>query len=109
MVRLNLEATGRFIVKIENDPTNAVRAAIIFRPDLILLDVIMPKMEGSDVLCQLRDDPATQKIPVVFLTATVRGSEVTEEEGLIGGHYFIAKPCTVENLISVIDANVPSA
>ncbi len=60
-------------------------------PDLILLDIIMPRMTGHQVLKQLKNDPLTQKIPVVFLTALTSESE--EEEGLLMGAVdYITKP-----------------
>ena len=62
-------------------------------PDLILLDVMMPEMDGYAVLQQLQDDPKTQQIPVVFLTALASASE--EERGLAAGAAdYITKPIT---------------
>jgi len=102
MVKLNLETTGRYEVMIENDSQQAVATAAAYQPDLILLDIIMP-VEGPDVLCQLRKSEALQDVPVVFLTATVRREEVAHENGHIGGHPFLAKPGTVDELITCID------
>ncbi|HSA31476.1 MAG TPA: response regulator [Candidatus Omnitrophota bacterium] len=106
MVKLNLEDTGRFLVRIENDSTRAFETALGYRPELILLDIIMPEMEGPDVLCQLRENEQTAQIPIIFLTATVRKSEVNQEDGFISGYPFLAKPCTVEELIQAIDQNI---
>jgi len=106
MVKLNLEDTGRFLVRIENDSTQAFETALGYRPHLILLDIIMPEMEGPDVLVELRSNEQTSKIPIIFLTATVRKSEVNEKRGFISGYPFLAKPCTVKELISTIDQNV---
>lgn len=106
MVKLNLEDTGRFFVRIENDPTQAFETALGYRPHLILLDIIMPEMEGPDVLVKLRNNEQTAKIPIIFLTATVRKSEVYEERGFISGYPFLAKPCTVLELITAIDQNI---
>ncbi len=106
MVKLNLEDTGRFNVRIENDPTRAFQTALGYRPQLILLDIIMPEMEGPDVLCQLRENEQIAHIPIIFLTATVRKSEVNQESGFISGYPFLAKPCTVEELIEAIDQNL---
>lgn len=106
MVKLNLEDTGRFLVRIENDSTQAFETALAYRPHLILLDIIMPEMEGPDVLVELRANEQTANIPIIFLTATVRKSEVNEESGFISGYPFLAKPCTVEELINAIDQNV---
>ncbi len=52
MVKLNLEANGNYDVKIQNNPLEALQTAVEFKPDVILLDVIMPDMEGPDVVYQ---------------------------------------------------------
>ena len=106
MVKLNLEATGRFVVKIENDPRTALQLAVSFFPDLILLDIIMPDIEGPDVIAMFREDPVLRDVPVIFLTATIRKNEAHEQDGLIGGRSFLAKPCSVNELVSAIDAHL---
>ncbi|MCK5214174.1 MAG: response regulator [Candidatus Omnitrophica bacterium] len=102
MVKLNLEATGYYQVKIENRGTHALSTALKYKPDLILLDVIMPELEGPDVVNQLKRDPDLQDVPVVFLTATVTKEEVDVQGGFIGGHAFIAKPSSLEKLINCV-------
>ena len=54
-----------------------------FDPDIILLDIIMPRMPGGNVAAQLSEDPQLKDIPVVFLTAAVRRHQVEEHEGQI--------------------------
>src|SRR6185503_7898156 len=71
MVKLNLEKTGEFEVRVENKANYAVSTAREFRPDLILLDVIMPAMDGGDVSNQIKRDRTLRDIPLIFLTATV--------------------------------------
>jgi len=106
MVKLNLESTNRYDVKIEIDSSNALMAARQYLPDLILLDVIMAKMEGPDVASAIRKDPALKEIPTVFLTATVTEKEVDEGNGMIGGHPFVAKPSSLETLLDAIEKNI---
>lgn len=106
MVKLNLEETGRFEVKIENDPRLAIQSALSFLPDLILLDIIMPDIEGPDVMAMFREEPLLRNVPIIFLTATIRKDEAQEGDGLIGGHLFLAKPCSVEDLISAIESQL---
>ena len=106
MVRLNLEETGRFAVRIENNPYNAVQSALAFLPDLILLDIIMPDIEGPDIVVLFREEPLLHNIPIIFLTATVRKDETAQDGGLIGGHVFIAKPCAVNDLLYAIDSQI---
>ena len=101
-VKLNLEKTKEFDVLTASDPENGINIAKTARPDLILLDIMMPKMGGDDVASSLLDDPKTKDIPIIFLTALVRKNEEQEGEGEIGGRNYIAKPVTASELISRI-------
>ena len=107
MVKLNLEATGAYQVLVENNSSAAFFAALEYRPDIILLDIIMPEPEGPDVLFQLRNDPQLKSIPVIFLTATVRRKE-TKEGPPSNDYVFLAKPCTLRELIATIEAQIQS-
>ncbi|MFH2146227.1 MAG: response regulator [Candidatus Omnitrophota bacterium] len=104
LVKLNLETKGSFTVRTESKGLNAVAAAKEFKPDMILLDIIMPDMSGGDVAFELEHDEVTKDIPIVFLTAAVKSEEVNSaEDGMIGGHTFIAKPTTVDVLLDCIE------
>jgi CheY-like chemotaxis protein len=102
MVKLNLEATGEYDVVVENRGVTAMERILAYRPDLVLLDVILPDMEGPDIVRQIRDHSQTRQLPVIFLTATVTKQEVQEQHGYIGGHRFLAKPGTVHELMDSI-------
>jgi len=106
LLRLNLEQTGRYEVREENLGAKVHDAAAEFRPDLILLDVMMPDMDGGDVAASLKEDPALRKIPVVFLTAAVKKEELGAPDGKIGGRTYIAKPLNVQGVISVIERTI---
>ena len=106
MVRLNLEKTGSFEVREENKATSGVSAAREFKPDLILLDVIMPSMDGGDIAAQIQNDRHLKGTPIVFLTATVSTREAGTGGLNSGGALFLAKPVSVENLINCINENV---
>lgn len=106
MVKLNLEERGEYVVKTENNSNNAFAAAKEFKPDLILLDIIMPGMDGGDVASELKTDNTLKGIPVVFLTAIIKENEIDSQDGFIGGHPFIAKPISVEELIKCIEKNI---
>ena len=97
-----LERTGGYEVREENEATNSVDAAKEFMPDLILLDVGMPHMDGGEVAFRIESDEELKYIPIVFLTAMIR----KEEEGIIGGRPFVAKPVTREQLIDTIEKNI---
>ena len=103
LLKLTLEKTGRFIVQEENDGTKAWLAAREFKPDIIFLDVVMPKIDGGDVAKQITTDPLLEHVPIIFLTAIV-----SEKEGgnLIGGFPFIAKPVSLQAIVACIDKHL---
>lgn len=105
-VKMNLELTGKYIVRVENKGLLGLKAAKEFKPDLILLDIMMPDMDGSEVAEQLNEEDSCKNIPVVFLTALVTKKETNESFSDIGGHPFIAKPVNLKNLISCIEQNI---
>lgn len=105
-VKLNLELTSKYVVRVENKGSRGLEAAKSFKPDLILLDVMMPDMDGSEVAAQLKEEEICKNIPVVFLTAIVTKQEIYEKGSDIGGHPFIAKPINLTNLISSIEQNI---
>ena len=106
MVKLNLEKAGDFEVRIENRAAGALAAARDFRPDLILLDVIMPSMDGGDVQNQMKRDRTLRDTPIIFLTATLSKREAGEGGLNSGGELFLAKPVTVENLVACINERI---
>jgi DNA-binding response OmpR family regulator len=106
MVKLNLEKTGQFEVREENKATYAVAAAREFKPDLIILDVIMPNLDGGDIFGQLQNDRHLKGTPVIFLTATVSPREAGVKGFNSGGALFLAKPVTLENLMACIQEHI---
>ena len=107
LLRMTLEQTGKYEVRAENDSKQVLAAAQEFRPDLIVLDVIMPEMDGGDVAAALKADPLLSGVPIVFLTATVRKSEVDARGGVLGGYPFLAKPASTEAIVQFIDKHLP--
>lgn len=106
MIKLNLDQTGRYEVRTENLGRNAIAAAREFGPDLILLDVMMPGMAGSEIAEQLQADPELRAIKFIFLTAVVTRWEEQKTNGQIGGHTFIAKPISADDLCLVIEEHL---
>jgi len=106
VVRLNLEATGNYEVREVNEGQAALAAAREFKPHLILLDVVMPDVDGGDVARALQQDPQLQRIPVVFLTAVVHRQEAGPSGLHSGGAVFLAKPISSDNLIRCIEENL---
>jgi CheY-like chemotaxis protein len=100
-----LEKTGRYVVGEENDPTKAHQTARELKPDLILLDIVMPETDGGEVAARIHSDPVLHRIPIVFLTALVTKAE--GRSGLnIHGHPFLAKPITLAELVERIEENL---
>ncbi len=76
IARLALEAVGGFTVNICSNGIEALESVVAFAPDLILLDVMMPGMDGPSTLQALRQIPQTVQTPVIFMTAKVQNHEV---------------------------------
>jgi CheY-like chemotaxis protein len=103
LLKLNLEETGQYEVRVENWAEDALQAAREFQPHLILLDIIMPRLPGGNVAAQIKEDPQLKKTPIVFLTAAVRRHQVEENEGIICDHPCLAKPSSAEEVIAAIE------
>jgi two-component system, OmpR family, response regulator len=103
MLKRNLEATNRYDVRAENSSANAVAAAREFLPDLILLDVMMPGMDGGEVAAKLKEDKKLGNTPIVFLSAIVKKEETQPTGSNIGGLTFLAKPVKLDDLITCIE------
>ncbi len=102
LVKLYLEQTNDFIVREENNPNTAVSAAEEFEPHLILLDVMMPGLDGGDLAVLLHANPKLASVPIVFLTAAVTKGEVDADGGQIGGNLFLAKPIVLTEMVACI-------
>lgn len=103
MVKMNLERTGNYEVRTENEGSKALQAARDFKPDLIFMDVMMPDMSGDEAIGEIREDPELSSIPYVFMTAIVSKTETEEMGSNIGGNEFLAKPAKTEELIATIE------
>ena len=106
LVKVLLEKTGHYLVFEQNDATKAHLSARNFRPDLILLDIVMPETDGGEVAARIEADPELQNTPIIFLTALVSRAEA--KSGLrIQGHTFLAKPVSIPELINAIEEHGP--
>ena len=106
LVKKNIEQTGEFEVHIATNGEDGIRLAREIKPDLILLDVIMPGMDGADVISIIRNDESIKDTPIVFLTAIVKEEEVSSQASFIRGYSLLAKTVTVGELIACIKKNV---
>ncbi|MBT7953366.1 MAG: response regulator [Gammaproteobacteria bacterium] len=103
MLKLNLEETGQFEVRTENEGSNTLAAAHEFKPNLILLDIMMPDMIGSEVAEKLLEDKKLKDIKIIFLTALISKQEAETSDGKISGRSFIAKPVSIDDIIESIE------
>lgn len=102
LIEYNLKKEGFNVLKAENGE-EGIAIAKEHKPDLVLMDIMMPKMDGMEAVEKMRADDELKSIPIIFLTA--RSDEKTEVEGLDkGGDDYITKPISTTKLISRIKA-----
>lgn len=101
MLRLNFEAAGYGVVTA-HDGEDARAVALRLIPDLIVLDVTMPKMDGLEVLASLKGHASTRDIPVVMLTARASDSDVWDG-WQAGADYYITKPFDLQELLRFVE------
>jgi len=106
LMKASLEADGYYHVGEENDAGSAVAAARVFDPDLILLDIMMPHLDGSEVAAHMRNDPVLREVPIVFMTALVGTTDAPAGSCSSGGHTFLPKYISTERLIDCIEAKL---
>jgi CheY-like chemotaxis protein len=102
MVKLNLQNAGNYLVETLNESPQARIVAKAFKPDIILLDVVMPEADGGDVAAMLRAGDATKHIPIIFVSAMVSRKESNKGLYQSGGEHFLAKPVNSDLLIDAI-------
>jgi two-component system, OmpR family, alkaline phosphatase synthesis response regulator PhoP len=105
VVEINLTQAG-YQVRTAADGEEALAAATQERPDLVLLDVMMPRLDGFDTLKRLKADPALTDIPVVMLTARAQDEDVFEGYGT-GAQWYLTKPFEPEELRQVVRHLLP--
>jgi CheY-like chemotaxis protein len=102
LMKIYLERTNDYVVREENDSKSALATAEEFRPQLILLDVMMPGMDGGELATCFKASPRLKDVPIVFLTAAVTKGEVKAGDGQVGGHTFLAKPVVLTEAVACI-------
>ena len=97
-----LEGTDHYDVIAINDPTQAIEVAHEFRPNLIVLDIIMPTLDGGEVLAELRRDKKFSSMHAIFLTGLVSSEEIGRDGYEISGHPVIPKPVGANEFRTVV-------
>jgi len=104
--RLILQESGQYVVCEENEAASAVETARSFRPDLILLDLVMPQLDGAEVAAQVESDWALLGVPIVFVTGLVTRDEARNGQR-IDGHRVVSKPVSNFDLLGAIEESLP--
>jgi CheY-like chemotaxis protein len=97
IVRMSLERIGKMTVKIESDPLKAIEGIKEFKPDMVMLDWMMPGMDGPTLFQKMKETPETRNLPVVFITAKASQREQNELHS-IGAAGTILKPFSPKDL-----------
>jgi two-component system OmpR family response regulator len=97
IVRMSLERVGKMTVEVVSDPTVAIAAITGFKPDLVMLDWMMPGMDGPTLFRKMKQLPETSALPVVFITAKATQRDM-EELMTLGAAGTISKPFSPKDL-----------
>ncbi len=102
LVRLYLERDDEYVVREVNDARAAITAAEEFEPHLVLLDLMMPGMGGSELATCFEAHPKLKAVPIVFLTAAITKEQVASVGGRIGKFPFLAKPIVLSDVAACL-------
>ncbi|MBT8045118.1 MAG: response regulator [Verrucomicrobiae bacterium] len=104
MLELNLHATGNYEVMTTNESLKARELAVDFLPDILLLDVVMPGLDGGDVLREIRSIPELSEVPAIMVTALVSNIEISHDEVVTTGDcVMLPKPVRLAKLVETIE------
>ena len=106
VVRKFIEKTGKYEARSETDGSNAYLTAKMYKPALMLLDIMMPNVDGGEVASQMKDDPETQDIPIVFISAAITKEEARERGTIMGNYPVLAKPIRMKELSDIIEEQI---
>lgn len=103
IVRMSLERIGKMQVEVVSDPMVAIEAIKAFKPELVMLDWMMPGMDGPTLFRKMRETPEVRDLPVVFITAKASQKELDELRAL-GAAGTISKPFAPRDLADQLRA-----
>jgi CheY-like chemotaxis protein len=109
LVTLFLERTNRYEVRMENRSACVLAVAHEYQPHAIILDIMMPGKDGTDLKREMDLDPLLSTIPVLFLTSLVSTTEAGDSPAHVGGERFLAKPVNPRALIRAVDELIAAA
>jgi CheY-like chemotaxis protein len=97
-----LTAEGYSVITASNGK-DAIALAKSQHPDIIILDILMPEMDGGEVVAELKEHPLTRSIPVILLTALLSKAEEEKYGSVVGGNITLAKPLDAEKLLDQME------
>src|SRR6201981_3035439 len=104
--RLLLDQSGKYVACTVIDPRRALETARSFKPDLVIVDLIMPQEDGPEVAAQFEADWALHSVPIVFLTSLITAKEASGGRRVYG-HQILPKPTSSFALIQLVEQNLP--
>ena len=104
--RLLLDQSGKYVACTVIDPRRALETGRSFKPDLVLVDLIVPQADGIEVAAQLEGDWALHGVPIVFLTSLITAEEAKDGRRVYG-HRILPKPTSSSELIELVEQNLP--
>ncbi|MEO7810979.1 MAG: response regulator [Usitatibacter sp.] len=108
LLKRGLEETNDYAVREENDSKAALSAAEDFKPDLILMDLMMPDIDGGELAAAFRENAVLKGVPIVFLSAAITREEAVEREGHSGGWPILAKPFSIPEIVACLRQHLPA-
>lgn len=102
MLKTRLEANNYEVI-VAYDGDEGLKKARQHKPDLIILDILMPKMAGDFMASALKGDADTSDIPIIFLTCLADGLSERQQSCMSGGNLFLAKPFDAQELLIIIE------
>ena len=107
LLKANLEEVGNFEVREVNDSSQALAAALEFQPEVCVIDVVMPGMDGGDVVAQFRAEPELRDVAILMLTALVEENpETSDGETQTGGLPFVSKTSEFSTILRCIEKHL---
>jgi len=104
--RLLLDQSGKYVACSVVDPRRALETARSFKPDLVLVDLIMAQEDGIEVATQFEADWALHGVPIVFLTSLITAAEARDGRRVYG-HRILPQPTGSSELIELVEQNLP--
>ncbi|MCM2272141.1 MAG: response regulator [candidate division Zixibacteria bacterium] len=96
-----------YTVSVENHSRQAIAKAIQFKPDVVILDIMMPELDGYAICQEIKQDPKLANVPIIFLTGKDRNDDMGRSFKA-GGDMFIKKPFSCERLLEIVNLVVMS-